>query len=756
MADVLRFQPGVIDNVGPQAVYFKSRWQDPWQLFPEAWCSEATWAVNPTLPTAQIRYRYGSGLHRLLNQFQFWPRVTNKLRQYVRIDWILNFINPDDESPLERRWYGVLDIELDDLHGPLLGQDDDGNPTAYASGVNHWTAYGLESLLDTVECTTSVIQGEEAEDVFLVERAIPFNPGVPGTLRRRGNRGSVADGDGVYRFHNRTTAGSDWSTRECVKYLLQHDAPKDYSGERSLPFALFDPQGICPTWDDPQLPRQDRTVRELLNSLLARQRLLGYRTFVVEPDEGNGGTIFVVPVSFSGQDLSLGAVVLPSGSSGGEAVFKANPNQKILAIEQDRGATASLKRTAADQFDQVLARGAQRTSTGTFSYVDSTLAIGWTPDQETAFEAGASGDPNYPAAAEIAARAWANFRAREVDRLKRVYARHILPPDFPGYVGDGESGDAGYVLQPSDANLEAPTPIAPDDRRFLTEIPLLADHDYSGDMVGSAAGAQEEGDGPHLHLRPLVLFRRIDWTEEAKRYRHAEKESIDLELTVGAQNSDPWSARVHVDHQDGALWIEVANGVQQMIAKTDFTRLAVVDPAVHADFRFLLATLAVGWSQYAEARYPTELAPQGIDGIRRMTLLLGNDYRADFVAPQTVVGLSAGGELIRSNGGYVRDDRPKLAAIAKLAWQWYGRFRQALTFQTSLVSNALEVGDYVVSIGDPLIPGDVHDDVGSVVTQLRLSMPLAEGENNLSVLAPTMHYTTAFGELDALQFRRTL
>jgi len=753
---VLRFLPAVIDTVGPQLVWLKSRWQDDWQLVPELWCGEATWAVNPTLPTAQLEHRYGSGLRVPLTFFQFWPRINNKLRQYVRVDCLLNFINPDDESPLLRRWYGVLEIEIDELHGPMLGVEE-GQPTAFGTGKNHWTAYGLESLLDTVDCTASIIQGESAEDEITVARAIPFNPRVPGTLKRRGNRSASADGDGVYRFHNRTSGGSDWSTRECVKYLLKHDAPKEYSGERALPFVLFDPEGIAPTWDDPELPRQDRTVRELLNALLARQRLLGYRVLVEEPSEGDpnagGQQISIVPVSFAGEDLPLD----PEGSTG-DAVFKANPSQKILAIEQDRGATASLKRSAADQFDQVVARGAQRTSTATFSYVDSTLALGWTEDQETAFEAGASNEAGYPPPAEVAARAWANFRARGVDSLKRVYARHILPQDFPGYVGDGESGDAGYVLQPSDADSEAPTPIAPDDRRFLTELPLLVDHDYSGNKIADQASV-EEGAAPHLHLQPLVLFRRIDWTDDAKRYRHAEKAADTLDLEVLGTAPDFGTARVHVDHQDGALWVEVSSGLQQAIAKTDFTPLPVdtlVVADAFGDFRFLLATLAVPWSQYAEARFPVELAPQGVDGIRRMTLLLGDDYRADYVAPQTVVGLTAGGELIRSDGGYLRDDRPKLAAIAKLAWQWYGKFRQALSFHTSLVNNALEVGDYLVSIGDPAIPGDIHDDVGSVVTQLRLAMPLAESEGQLSVAAPHMAYTTAFGELDALQLRRTL
>jgi len=751
MPDVLRFRPAVIDTVGPQLVYLRSRWQDPWQLAGELWCGEATWAVNPTLPTAQLRHRYGSGLQTPLTWFQFWPRINNKLRQYVRVDVLVGPINADDPSPLLRRWYGVLEIEIDELDAPLLGVDENQDPTAYGTGKNHWTAYGLESLLDTVECTTTVVQGESAEEELTAARAIGFNPRVPGTLKRRGNRGPTADGDGVYRFHNRVTGGSDWTTREAVKYLLKHDAPRDYSGERALPFALFDPGGICPTWDDPQLERQDRTVRELLNALLSRQRLLGYRVLVEEPSENQGGgTIFIVPVSFAGEDLPLD----PLDSS---AVFQANPDQKILAIEQDRGATASLKRSAADQFDQVIVRGAQRTSTATFSYIDSTLAIGWTAAQETAYEAGASGEAGYPPAAEVEARIWANFEARKVDGLKRVYARHILPEAFDGYVGDGESDEAVNVLQPSDANPLVPTPIAPDDRRFLTELPLLVEHDYSADKIAEQA-IEEEGTGPHLHLDPLVLFRRIDWTQAEPRYRHAEKAAIGLELqTLSVGSIEFWTARAHVDHQDGALWVEVANAGQETIAHTDFTPLAEVDFKPVADFRFMLATLTVPWSQYAEARFPVELTPQGVDGVRRLSLLLGEDYRADYVAPSTVVGLSPGGELIRTiAGGYVRDDRPKLTAIAKLAWQWYGRFRQALTFQTSMVNNALELGAYLVSIGDPDIPGDVHDDVGSVVTQIRLAMPLAEGETTLNVAAPTMHYTTAFGELDALQLRRTL
>lgn len=740
---VLRFDSPLTPTVQPQAVYWKARWHDAWTAVPELWCSEARWAMNPTIPTAQLQLRYGWAKLRDAPAWGPIFRARNRVRQYVKVVFGTQRINDEDESPTSKTWIGILDLELDELHGTLRQTSPiSGETIVYATGKNHFTAYGLESLLDQTSCQRSQIGGEAPQEV---QRALPFNPRGPavqtvaGVQPIRGNRSTAAGDGGVYVFHDELE-GDNWSTRDCVRYLLAYDAPRDHSGSQVLPFVLFDPDEVVPNWDSPQLERQDRTVRELLNSLLPRQRLLGYTLEPTESEEGIGQDIRVVAHTFAGEELTF--ETLP------EAVFAANQRRVILAPEQDRGAALSLKRTSVDQFDQVLVRGERRTSLASFSFAEGTLAIGWTSALETEYEQGGSTDPDYPAAGEDEQRIVWQQAARAVDRLRPVYSRFILPTDFGGYVGDGTSVLADQVLQPSDADANAPNPLAPDDRRFLPELPLLANFDYS------SAEPVEFRPGAAKLMQPLVLFRRTDWTAPKPRYRTAETFGVSTEMaSIGVEEARTWTARVRVDHDDGALWIELTSGEQQQIAKTDFAPQPE-DNQVFDDYREILATLAVPWSQYAEATYPAE-APFGQDVNRVLTIEAGSDYRVDYVVPDTVVAIDAAGELVRSGGGYVRDDRPQLAALAKLAWQWYGRVRRSLSYETSLVSAALNLGDYVVSVGDPEIEGDVHvDDVGSVVTLIAITMPLAESEAAAEPPLPKMHFETAFGELDVLKLRR--
>lgn len=747
MADVLRFVSPLTNTVQPQTVYWKTRLQDPWVEVRELWASETVWAVAPTIPTASLQFRYGFELHRFAPQWAPVFRARNRLRQYVRIEHIVSPINDDDTSTFIRTWHGILNIELDAEDAPFRQVNEAGEVIFYANGKVHFTAYGLASLLDEADCTRTRIAGGSGS--FEVARAIGFrrNPRSTEHKTHTANRSVAADSDGVFLFHGEKTAGLDWTTQQAAAYVLAHDTPRDHAGEAVLKFRLHDPDGILPDWDQVELPREGRTAWELLNSLIARQRLIGFDVRLEEGPEETGGEIMIVPHSLTGTELVIESL---SG-----AYFKANPRQKILALEKDYGALVSLKRTSADQYDQVLLIGAPRTSTATFSFIQLTIGIGWPAALEILYEAGGSLHADYPAAAEIEGRMLWNEEARKADNLKPVYARFVLPDPFDGYVGDGTSvldAGEGVPLQPSDADPNVPNPLAPDDRRFLPQLPLLEGYDYSGSLLASSP--TETGPAPHKHLKPLVLFRRGDWTEAKPRYRHAESAGLAAELeTAGMQAADTWSSRVHVDQKDGALWIEVSNDPQEVIAKTDFTRLAE-DPEVFADYRQMLATLAVPWSQHCSGIYPVE-GTFGLDTNRVLRIDAGDEFRCDYVVPDTVVALDTGGQLVRTTtGGYVRDDRTLLTALAQLAWQWYGQVRRSLSFSTSLVNNALELGDFIVSTGDPDIEGDVHvDEVNSVISQIRIVSPLSEGEGPLEPTPPKIHYESAYGELDVLKLR---
>jgi len=743
---VIRFASDQVTSVPGQAVYLKASWDGPWTQMPELWCREAVWAMSPSLSTAELVYRYGDVLPSGAAQFAQRAPL-DRMRWYVRVD----FTNLSLAQTLEqttRSWYGVIDAELDEQLGPRP-QPSQGTLTAWPRGRNHWLAYGLEAILAMSWIDQAAVARGDGK-VF-VGRALPFNPGLAGYhgdsaeitgATGEGNRSTFAP-EGPYVFHDRRTGGQAWSTADAVEYLLWYGTPRDYRGLQRIRFRLEDVDQALPTWDRPIETCEHRTVFDLLNSLVARQRCLAWRA-EVRPGGAGGDEVAIVPCTFLSEPLF----------TDDQQELKANPHQVILSWERDRGAEPVIRRSATDQVEQVIVRGDLRTSTATFSFEDGTLDKGWPPELETAYEEAASTAADYPPATEGGAREIANIRARASEKFRAVFARFTLPDPFDGYVGDGTSSVSNRVLMPSDANPDDPVPHAPNDQRFLSSLALLEGVEYDGAKIGP--DPPTFGPKPRKHKPPLVLFPHpnVDEQDTTQRYMHADRIGMVAALPLAWEGAPSVSASVRVEEDDGALWVEVGNGFNFEIAKADFNPLPDdYTHAVAADYRTMLATLTVPWSFFAEGRYPEQPAPGG--DVARTMVLRAPQYRVDYVVPGTVVGLNElTGELLRTEtGGFVRDDRPRLKEIARLAFEWYGRPRKAVTFSTSLVNNRLQLGDLVVSIGDPEMDGQVHtEQIHSVITQIRIVMPLAEGEGarQLRPPVPRIEYQTAFGELDAL------
>jgi hypothetical protein len=172
-----------------------------------------------------------------------------------------------------------------------------------------------------------------------------------------------------------------------------------------------------------------------------------------------------------------------------------------------------------------------------------------------------------------------------------------------------------------------------------------------------------------------------------------------------------------------------------------------------SDYQHMLVTASVPWSEFVEVAYPAEL-PIGNDVIRTYTIDAGDEFRLDYVAPNTVTGVVPGsGALVKSPGGFVRDDRRQLAGIAELAYHWYSRTRRAVTLDTTHMHAALALGQLITSIGDPDIEGDVHlEEINSCITSLRISAPQLI-TSGLAPARPPLPYLTLrsdFGELDVI------
>lgn len=732
MATTLRFDPFTIKDALGQRVYFKFRWYDEWTLMPQAWCVNATWTSGATMPSAHIRWRYGIVLEPGASEYVARFRSTGRLRHYVKVEYFTHDLGTGQATPLI--WYGYVDLEMDDFHGAIVDNLGNGSEI-YASGINHFICTGLEGLLHRKFVSDSYVEKQGGYGSQKVRRAIAFNS------NETGNRSQSKGPDNCHLFAGSTVNAKTWSSFDIVEYLMQYQTPRYAGGTVTIPFQL-EPSLAIPMWDQPHIETEGRTLYELLNALIPRQRLLGWKLRVEEGS--NGGTVYVSPFTLLDEDLYV------SGTGFGAAVPK-NPIQYNVVIERDRTGACQFRRSGTDIVDQVIVRGARRTSTGTFSFNDQTLDKGWTNTLETQYEAGASGSPDYPAASEEGQRMVRNYLARSADKFARVYSRFILPTSFNGKVGNGLGTGGFEPLMPQDADSSKVEPLAAEDARFVGMV-MFEGVDYTSLPIEQPPLAERKP------IKPIVLYPRSDSTEEDPKYRQVDAVAIAIDAPESLEVGDVWSATVQVG-PDGALWVQINNAPREFLAGSTFSRLDCdIDPALYgnADFNKLVATLSVEWSAYAEAAYPSpDQMSSTVDAIRTLEIFAGENYRCDYMVPETVVGIvPSTADLLRSPGGFIRDDRGQLMVIAQIAYAWYKKVRKVVAWESSLVNGKLEIGDYIVSAGDPASEGDVHfEDINSVVTLIEVSSPIIESETSGEPPPAKIRYETGFGELDPLALR---
>jgi hypothetical protein len=227
----------------------------------------------------------------------------------------------------------------------------------------------------------------------------------------------------------------------------------------------------------------------------------------------------------------------------------------------------------------------------------------------------------------------------------------------------------------------------------------------------------------------------------------------DLEEETDVENHR-WTASVYVVPHSRAFELRVHGQAQHVIASADFTeavrRPEDEDLGEH-DFRDMQVTVSVLADGYCEARWPDPLPPLPVvDAVRIMHIDAGEGYQQDYLTPDTVVAVNEStGELVHSEGGYIRDDTALLTAAASVAFAWYGQQRTVLEFRTHQLTEQLFVGDLVAEIGQGGVVGDPGHKatLNTVVTQVQLQWPRAvDGPPP----APAMTFITQAGELDAL------
>jgi len=740
-ASVVRFGPVGAVDVKPHRVYLRERWGEAWTYVPDLHCVRASWSMAPTIPTAELSYRYGYARRQLAAVPAQVARSAayRKTRWFVKVEIDTHSISGETNDAMV--WVGTLEVEASDMHGAIW----DANLGAWLpSGRLGLHCLGLEFLLDREVVGDSwATLPQEAGEERRLHRGIRFN--------NRGEPNRTADlGDlGAYLFSGEPSPLNRrwWSTRDAVGYLIAYHAPRDDGGDVSMPWSVVDPTEALPAWDRVSLPTQGSTTFELLNSLIARQRLLGWFLKVSASDE-----IELHVATFADSPIWIADL---------DASIPANANQVEIACEQASDVALGLKRSTLDAADQVVVYGARRTSTFGTSFEDVTIAAGWTETLEEQYEAAASTAGDYPSSTDVEDRQWRNVEARKAAKFDAVYARFVLPEEWDGKAGDGQGGDTNPVFPITDFS-STNLPWYPPDLAFLPRLAIKTGYDYSGYRLSSGS-VLETVVGQHEYMPPQVFFPRRD-SSGGDKWKSATDSSLPAPLeTYGAEDQCIWSARVEVRESDPALWLRVTNTDQYVIAADDFTPLAEDPPFGSDSIRDAIFVVSVEWDAYASGTWPV-VATTITDAARILHIPVGDatkeGFRCDYVLPGTPYAVDPiTGDLIRStSGGFVRDDRKILQALAKIAYAWYGRERSAIDFVTSRPNVAMKLGQLVTAIGDSTLAGaDLRDaDVASVITSIVVEIPIIEAEGPISLSPASMRVQTSFGELDLVPIARGL
>ncbi|HEY1065678.1 MAG TPA: hypothetical protein VGE52_06205, partial [Pirellulales bacterium] len=474
------------------------------------------------------------------------------------------------------------------------------------------------------------------------------------------------------------------------------------------------------------IPAQGRSVKQLLDACFDRRRLLGYTVDVVPGDDGapekmsiRGFTFVKTTIELEEQDD------LPA------ATFRANPSSDLDFSTAFDVLDAQVRRDARSSYSQVVVRGARLTSCWSCSS-GTILVPGWSDDQAESYQAGASGESDYPADELEKLLRDSEFRKNDAI-LQPAFRQFVIAQDWNGKKGDNAVWPD--MNQPEfDATLAAPfwRPGLTLDR----ELPLRVGVDYSETKIKDDEETSFNPDDREAdYVAPMCL---IPLPESETRYVLCEKAgSVKAGGAADAEEAEPpytWSADVRMLHEDAGVDLRVENAPQHIICSAEFDQELDSDIEPEVDWNDFIFVLAGKSDQFVKVAWPKtpppaapepsedELKERGPDApsivdpeINSVLTIEMEDAECWYVVPDTVVGVKDGVPQKSTSGGFIRDDRPRMERLAKLAYGFYAVPRRAFLLTYRQISGLFTVGQMIGTVKS----GEKTIDVGSVVTSVR-------------------------------------
>lgn len=717
-------------------VYTKARWSDSWSLQQYVYCNKCMFAAAPNISQAELYFRAGDAVQPDTNAYASYSRK-DILRHFVKIEIDAELtdttLNPDADKIV---WVGQI-VEQDSRRD---------NAT---DGPQIFTAFGLEHLLAKAFVNKAIIGvGQEPQATFVIEREVAFNGNTgdfsQATLAQRGNRTAAPGPRGVYVFPEDIANGEPWQRLDVIEYLLAYFAP---GVDPELPDNVMewkvdktDGAEASLAVPAPTLRTEGRTVKGALDDLIDRRRLTGYRVEVDEDDVNK--PIYIKPFSFTPEPVEL-----PDGGT-----LEANTNQRTLAPDNWKDAAPpQVRESIAAKYDRVICRGGRFGVVFTLSYEDDRIADDWTGDEEDEYETAASGESGYDALNAGQKVLW-NKTFREREELAGVWRFFKLPDNWDGTVSVSEVITFGVPPEdepaipllpndPEDKMLFGQVGLAPfwqDGLRFINKLPLKAGFNYR--VVGNEDTEHDPPRQSDEFLRPFCLIRQA---QDTTKWQFIDNPAETTAALGGISRRPAWSARLRMQPDRLGFILDVQDsqpgGGQHRLARggifwagtdVDIPESEVYDILANG----MLVTLYLYTDQYAQHIYPEVpfVAPDVIP--QDLVIDFGDRFRCDYIVPWTIIGLEKDQTPAVSLGGLLRDDRKELAALSRLAYEWYSRDRAALSITVNKITAApaFKVGDLITTLGTTN-----PKTVNSVVTQVTYDL-----------LSNKTFVQTDYGELD--------
>lgn len=581
-------------------------------------------------------------------------------------------------------WYGLITSETTS-HYPA---------TEYATNDRRFTAHAVDVLLTRKQITTSVIYADP--DPIQIQRGLPFNA-LRGDRTSRieyqfANRSTeLVPGIDVHGFAENLNDADNWTSWDIIEYLNEVHEPVDIAFGLQITIDTAAEQWLRHI-EPVNVPTHGRSWWDIANAVVDRHR--GILWFLDGEEYRDGGET-LDRVTFRVAPYTEADVELPTGET-----WAANPSNFTVDISEmcDLASCVHVK-DSLREFAQVIVEGGRPGSVFTIDQPTDSLAQDWSPEQLLQYLTPGTQDPLI----DPSERKTINDSTRSSDLLRDVFTRFKIPDDWDGMVPVVGTRRPVFPRITDDAiNTSEAEPFWRAGLRFEHYLPLKTNHDYStGSSQPPAVGPPES----QQDFRPPLAVFQIKDGQGNFAWHYSDSASIPAndELQPGKNVHLSCSLQMH-DHQaglslrpggmphaiqDGYVFDGQNEGIFESHQERGYVDQDSITVTVYAKSDAMLTS-----------KYPADAdvipAANGSPSIHRISL--GDRATVDYMLQGTVVDVREG-ELVRTPGPhFVRDDRPRMRRLARLAWEWYKRPRNAVQLVINDITGQIKRGELLHSI----------------------------------------------------------